>query len=294
MKYLAKYLYSKFWPLLRHSPISKRIYHKSAVRILLYHNIPSKMLNRFRDHMIFIKQHWGFLNPKDWDYFLSGENKFHGIRVLVTFDDGFKSQLYATREVLDPLGIKAIFFIPVNFIGLKNVSEVKQFVTGNLRLKNLSKELFPMDWDNLDRLAKNGHVIGSHTLNHPLLSKITDTNVLRSEIWESGNIIEQKLGIQVRWFAYPYGRNKSINFKVYTISKMRYTYLAINIGGLNKADMNRQYVFRDSVKAETPLDIIKLTLEGGLDFINYRRFYYFKMALKKNKAYQNEHERNTY
>lgn len=279
-----KCLYGKFQVLLKHLLDSKKTYYEDGVRILLYHNIPSNMLNKFRDHVLFIKQHWGFLNPNDWELFLRGEKKFSGIRVLIRFDDGFISQLHATKEVLDPLGIKAIFFVPVNFIGLDSITEVNQFVINNLHLRRLSEELFPMGWDNLRTLVENGHVIGSHTFSHPCLSKIKNTDRLKNEICKSGDIIEQKLGIKVKWFAYPYGHRNSISYAAYNIARERYTYSVTTIGGLNTSNVDRGLIRRDTVKVNAPLNLIQLVLEGGFDFINNWRLLNLSRRLYKSDS----------
>ncbi len=279
-RYLLKYLYGKSWFLTRYIFRNKNIYPNGAVRILVYHNIPYAKINQFRSQILFVKEHFGFLNPADCELFLLGKRKFCGVRVLITFDDGFISQLYATKEVLDPLGIKAIFFVPVNFIGLRSISEVRQFVTGNLRLKRLFKELFPMDWDDLNRLAKNGHVIGSHTLNHPLLSKIRDEYILKDEICKSADTIEEKLGIRVKWFAYPNGEKNDINYLGYKIAKKRYTYSVTTIRGFNTPNIDRGCIHRDSIRTQISLDVIWLILEGGLDFLHRRKYFSLKNSFK--------------
>ena len=42
---------------------------------------------------------------------LTGRIPIEGRNLLVTFDDGFKSNLQISKEVLEPLDIKAIFFL---------------------------------------------------------------------------------------------------------------------------------------------------------------------------------------
>jgi peptidoglycan/xylan/chitin deacetylase (PgdA/CDA1 family) len=62
-----------------------------------------------------------------------------------------------------------------------------------------------MDWDEIGALAKDPLVtIGAHTVNHVMLGKATD-EVARAELKASREVIEARIGSEVRHFAYPYG-----------------------------------------------------------------------------------------
>ena len=62
-----------------------------------------------------------------------------------------------------------------------------------------------LDWDELRALAAEpGATIGAHTLSHPMLAK-WPADIAGREIAESRALIEAKLGVPVRHFAYPVG-----------------------------------------------------------------------------------------
>lgn len=61
-----------------------------------------------------------------------------------------------------------------------------------------------MDWQHLKELVSAGIEIGAHSLTHPYLSKIPEESAKR-EIEDSKKLLEDKLGIEVRTFCYPYG-----------------------------------------------------------------------------------------
>ena len=56
----------------------------------------------------------------------------------------------------------------------------------------------------LQHLHANGVEIGGHTLNHPLLTRMDDSEV-EFEISENKRMLEQVLGSKLRYFAYPNG-----------------------------------------------------------------------------------------
>ncbi len=52
--------------------------------------------------------------------------------VLLTFDDGLKSQYENALEILEKYNIKAIFFIPTKIIELKSKEEMEFFSIKNI------------------------------------------------------------------------------------------------------------------------------------------------------------------
>lgn len=62
----------------------------------------------------------------------------------------------------------------------------------------------PLTWAQVRELADAGVEIGSHTLSHPHLSRISD-DAIRRELAESRRILETKIGRPVTRIGYPYG-----------------------------------------------------------------------------------------
>jgi peptidoglycan/xylan/chitin deacetylase (PgdA/CDA1 family) len=63
---------------------------------------------------------------------------------------------------------------------------------------------FMMDWDQVRRLHREGHVVGSHTLTHPNLAHVMSEEILRRELSESKLKIEEAIGSPVDHFSYPH------------------------------------------------------------------------------------------
>jgi peptidoglycan/xylan/chitin deacetylase (PgdA/CDA1 family) len=64
-----------------------------------------------------------------------------------------------------------------------------------------------LTWNDIKKMSRNGISFGSHTVNHPILSRISPDEV-RKEIYESKRVIEEHLGVPVRTFAYPNGKRE--------------------------------------------------------------------------------------
>ena len=72
-----------------------------------------------------------------------------------------------------------------------------------LDVEPLSSEECPMlSWDQVRRLHRVGHIVGSHTLTHPNLAYVGD-ETLQKELTESKRKLEEELGIPVVHFSYP-------------------------------------------------------------------------------------------
>lgn len=103
--------------------------------------------------------------------------------VALTFDDGWVTQYINALPILKKHHAKATFYIFPNPVG-----KDERFMT----------------WTQLAELKDRGMEIGSHTLSHPLLSKLTPDE-LHKEMYDSKKTLEEKLGISVTDFASPFG-----------------------------------------------------------------------------------------
>jgi len=66
------------------------------------------------------------------------------------------------------------------------------------------------NWDQLKEMCQNGIEIGSHTLNHPILSRIPEEDVIQ-EVLYSKRELERRLPVCVETFCYPNGRLVDLN-----------------------------------------------------------------------------------
>lgn len=127
--------------------------------------------------------HW---YPRDIGYpMTTDDEKVKGAKVvMLTFDDGPTKDV--TPKILDILkenNVKALFF--VTGYGIKNV-------------------------DMLKREAAEGHTIGTHTMTHDDLTKMTEQQV-RDEVNPVNEQVEKILGQKPKYFRPPFGSyNKTV------------------------------------------------------------------------------------
>jgi peptidoglycan/xylan/chitin deacetylase (PgdA/CDA1 family) len=116
--------------------------------------------------------------------------------VILNFDDGRKTQFTQAKPILDKFGFKATFYIVCNYVE--------------------NKPGF-MNWNEVKQLYQEGYDIGSHSMNHADLSKLSKKD-LKIEIGKSKKCLEDH-GIGVTSFAYPFNKGSNDKKVIKIVSK---------------------------------------------------------------------------
>jgi len=127
----------------------------------------------------------------------SHDNDF---KVLITFDDGFKSCI-DSLDYLTINKIPSVLFLTTSFLD----SQTQSYLS----------------WSEIDKIAKNPIIeIGSHSINHMPMTALNLYDV-ENELNFSKKQIEEKLKLKINAFAYPYG---DYNNEIQMISRKYYDY----------------------------------------------------------------------
>ena len=143
-------------------------------------------------------------------------------KLVLTFDDGFEECFTIIIPILKKYNIKATFFI--NPASINSNFDNLEFINNNLKV-NLNKKF--MSWDNLKHISDNGHIIGSHTFSHLILNNLSK-EILEKELVYSKKIIEEKLNINCKYFAYPFGNDKYFDTNAFNLANKIYDYTFIS------------------------------------------------------------------
>jgi len=168
--------------------------------ILLYHKIDDRWewgitrqrVGQFGKQMSFLYDEGYKLVGLEKD--LSSDPKEKRKEVFLTFDDGYESVYINVFPVLERLGFSATVFLITGWVGKNNLWDV-----------NWGRKFKHLSWSQVEELNGFGFNFGSHTVNHPDLTKLTDKE-LEYELLDSKNILEDRLGKRVEFLSYPFGR----------------------------------------------------------------------------------------
>ncbi len=104
-------------------------------------------------------------------------------------------------------------------------------------LENQTSRLM-LNWDEVQKMAKDGILIGSHSHTHPILSQMPLQDA-KEEIFNSKKIIEDNLGMKVKHFAFPNGREEDFSEELRGYCReIGFESVASVAYGLNDAEKN--------------------------------------------------------
>ena len=130
--------------------------------------------------------------------------------ISLTFDDGYTDVYNNVLPILEKYKIAGTFYIIAGLVG-------KEFEGQKL-----------MNWREIKELEKRGNEVGSHTFDHPYLTKLNEASV-KKELGQSKKILQEK-GFNATSLAIPYG---DYNKKVEKIAKKYYSSVRTSKWGIN-------------------------------------------------------------
>ena len=125
--------------------------------------------------------------------------------VAFTFDDGFMDCYDIFAPTLEKFGVNAMFFINPNYVE-GDESYIQHF---NEHIVMTPNKL-PMRWTHLKELSERGHIVAAHTMDHYMINT-NDIEVLKYQITTCKKVIEEKIGKECLYFAFPYGKLTQAN-----------------------------------------------------------------------------------
>jgi peptidoglycan/xylan/chitin deacetylase (PgdA/CDA1 family) len=99
-------------------------------------------------------------------------------------------------------------------------------------------EKLMLNWSELRAMAAEGWNIGSHTVNHPILTRV-DLSRVEEELINSRKAIERELQQSVRLCAYPNGKRSDYSQEIKAIAKRSgYSAAATTLRGINRSGVD--------------------------------------------------------
>lgn len=187
---------------------------------LLYHKIGNgkyaNPLETLEAHFQWIAAHYPTVLP--------GEPLSNKVSICLTFDDAFFDFYHSIFPLLKKYQLKALLAVPTAFIpeetNLSSEERLEKVQTFPEKAPPIPSPAF-CSWKELKELAASPLIqIASHSLHHrPMTSTHIDPE---NELSASKALLEEKLGISVTSFVYPFGL---WNQKIHSIAKKHYQYI---------------------------------------------------------------------
>lgn len=171
--------------------------------ILIYHSVGSGPwsvpVDAFREQMAWLQE---YTHVEALDELIKEPSR-GGLRVALTFDDGYKSVYSVAAHILETGGFPATVYLNTGWIA-DEVSRSSDATQGHY-----PNEEF-LTWKQVIELKNKGWIIGSHGVQHYDLTRLTLLEAER-QIKESKEQIEEKISTSCIHFSYTWGHsNKDI------------------------------------------------------------------------------------
>jgi peptidoglycan/xylan/chitin deacetylase (PgdA/CDA1 family) len=171
------------------------------IRFPYYHHVFDDERHGFNRQLNYLRGYGEFISLDDVVGLLNSGGTIDGRYFCITFDDGFKNCLTNAVPILLDKGAPAVFFMTTEYIDSDPERDMEKllgfFDSGTILMEFLS-------WQNCRDMASEGMTIGSHTVNHARLVKLSEEKVLY-ELTTSKAMIEDNLSQVCNHFCSPFG-----------------------------------------------------------------------------------------
>lgn len=194
------------------------MYHRVTGDVPLELDIPFPI---FRAQMLELSKNGQVVSLDEAVRKLEGGEKFDRPLYVITFDDAFEDFYTLAFPLLRDLGLPVTLYVPTGFLESPENPPISRKVAEIEKLQ-------PITWAMLEEMATFPILtIGSHTHSHAELPSLS-YNAIINELNRCDWLLENRLGLTIRHFAYPRG---IWDTRVEQLVKRRYATVALASGG---------------------------------------------------------------
>ncbi len=180
--------------------LNRSIAHsRNWIRFPYYHHVFEDERHGFARQMDYLKNFGDFISLDQAIFLLDEGKPIDGRYFCITFDDGIKCCYDGAVPILVERDIPAAFFIVTDYTALSPDDRVRHPLH-----KGSCYAFEYLTWPECCEMIEAGMTIGSHTCSHVRLIDLEADDV-RSQMQESKRAIEEKIGMECKHFACPWG-----------------------------------------------------------------------------------------
>lgn len=250
------------------------------VRALNYHDTPQRYVENFRAQLVWYSSHFTNCSyPKLRRLLADGIWSSSKPGLLISFDDGLKSNYKVAAPLLEEFGFTGWFMIPVAFLDSGSTQHNDFALKNQISHQGLGSGDLAMSWDDVRDLEKRGHIVTCHSMNHKrLMDSLTDEE-LCEEIALSKSLLESRLGHPVSGFTWVGGEETSYSQRAFkSIVHANYTEVFCTNCQPIVAYQSPLFLDRSNIESHFSMNQVRLVLGGLYDQkYNAKRKRIFKL-----------------
>ncbi len=240
---------------------------RGYVRVVNYHGTPREHAATLERHMAFYAEHFSPVTPGDLErFFRDGEWIAPKPGLLISFDDGLRTNHDVAAPLLERYGFTGWFFVPVGFID-EPVETQTRFADEHLiQIDDTPPDgRVAMSWPELRALARR-HVVGCHTRTHLRLEPRVAPSRLEDEIIAARADLEDRVAHPVDAFCWVGGEEHTYSAEAARVIRRggyRYGFMTNNAPLVPGTDPFQ--IQRTNIEAAWSLDVLRFQLSGVMD-----------------------------
>jgi peptidoglycan/xylan/chitin deacetylase (PgdA/CDA1 family) len=182
-----------------------------------------------------------------------------GLRVALTFDDGYASLADTAADILVAAGMQATVYLNAGLLD-EHTHRGSEITDGHY-----PNETF-LAWPDVRRLQAQGWTIGSHGVDHLDLTALPSDRVV-SELTVSKSIIEEQTGVPCEHFSYTWGRN---NLPLRSaVGEAGYRFAAAAVHGPVRQGFDPLAIPRINIDRNYSIEDFAAIVQGDWDFLGW-------------------------
>ncbi len=240
--------------------VQRLLFGNRFLRILNYHATPRKHADGLARQLALYKEHFASAGPADLEACLEDRATGERPHLLLTFDDGYRSNYDVAAPLLERHGFRGYFFVPEAMIPADRAAADGAFA------RQAGEGEPRMSWVECRDLVARGHRVGCHSRTHLRLADDVPPERLADEITTAGRDMAAKLGAPVEDFCWVGGEEWSYGYGAFA---------EIRRAGYRRVFMTNLYpvlpgsspiwIQRTNVEASWPLRDVRFYLSGVMD-----------------------------
>ena len=239
------------------------------IRAINYHDIPTQEIFQFEEQLQYFSKHFSSVGYEDLLYLTEGAWNSDKPGLIISFDDGYRSNFELVAPLLEKYGFTGWFFIPVKLIDISVASQPEEAARHRVfpRRPDPKDPRVFLTWDQVHELDRK-HIVGCHTATHCRLRSTLTEEQLTREIIDSKQLLEEKLQHDVRVFAWVGGEEAAYSCEAAAvIRRAGYQTAFLTNNSLIRPGANLHLLDRTNIESDFPLSLVHFQLSGVLDLL---------------------------
>jgi len=243
------------------------------MRAINYHGTPEDQKSSLDRQLSYLARHFRGVTLSELERFLAtGEWPHAKPGLMVTFDDGLRSNHDVAVPLLEKYGFVGWFFAPVSFIDAANDAQVEFARNASIRPGSAPADgRVAMTWDELRALSAR-HVVGCHTMTHRRLPASVPLEAMRREIIDARREIELRMGREISVFCWVGGEEENYSREAAAlIREAGFRVAFMTSSGTISPKTDPLQIQRTNVECRWPVHLLPFQLCGSMDLLHHGR-----------------------